>query len=78
MKENEEKEIVSDQSRFSFGVRDFEEAKGICSVDKDGQFGEAETSPTQRRDPEEARYNEAGQPIVTQGDFEMEELNHAK
>jgi hypothetical protein len=70
-KEVKEKEKESDQSKFSMGIRD------LKNVDPDdGKFGEFEVLPSYRRDPEESRYDEAGQPVRTQGDVEMEKLKN--
>jgi hypothetical protein len=59
----------SDQSKFSRGIRDIDNKRD------DGKFIEVEQNPTDRRDPEESRHDEAGFPIFTQGDEEMNDLS---
>ncbi len=56
---------ISDQSKFSRGIRETMDPEK-----EDGKFIEAEIAATPRRDPEESRYNEASQPVVTQGEME--------
>ncbi len=65
------REKESDQSTHSLGIRDL-----IGSDPEDAKFNEVEILPSYRRDPEESRYNEAGQPVPTQGDYEMEKLKN--
>lgn len=65
------REKESDQSQFSIGIRDLHDGDP-----EDGKFGEFEVLPSYRRDPEESRYDEAGQPVRTQGDVEMEKLKN--
>lgn len=66
---NHEKPVDSDQASFNLGIREVEKHEP-----DDGKFIELEQLPTDRRDPEESRYNEAGQPVITQGDKEMENM----
>jgi hypothetical protein len=55
----------SDQSKFSRGIRDLKDHEK-----DDGKFVEAEINTSDRRDPEESKYNEAGQPVATQAEVE--------
>jgi len=60
----------SDQSEYNLGIRDLVECDSM-----NGKFVEFETCPLHRRDPEESRYDEAGAPVITQGDIEMKKLS---
>jgi hypothetical protein len=68
----ENRNAESDQSASTKGIREVPR-----SDTEEGKFIEAEDL-TDRRDPEEARHNEAGTPMVTQGDFEMAKYEQIK